>query len=178
MRGRFYLTSAHRVGTIEIVKTIDCKKSLSKRQTLNRAAVRNRKTAMFPGFLYGSSQFPLPDFFMERKIIMKTIKKSQNKLTAAKKCYDTFSKKFPDCIIFFRMGDSYESFYDDAESCSQISGQPLTFRDKPEAGHVPLFSVPFYDIDNFVKKITKAGHKVAICEQYKQRDYIRTIQPN
>jgi len=100
---------------------------------------------------------------------MKTIEKSQNK----------FNKKYPDCIMFFRIGEFYESFYEDSKICSQISGLPLTFRDKPETGQFPLFSVPFYAFDSFVKKIIKAGYRIVICEQWGgERDYVRIIQPN
>ena len=105
-----------------------------------------------------------------------TIEKSQNKLTLAKKCYDSFKKKYPEGILFFRMGEFYESFFEDSKICSQISGRPLTFRDKPEIGQFPLFSVPFHALDSFVKKIIKAGHKVVICEQCGEKDYLKIIK--
>ena len=109
----------------------------------------------------------------------------QDKLTPAMKQYDSFKKKYPDCILFFRMGDFYETFYKDAQICSQVCGLTLTSRSKGE-NPVPLAGVPFHAVDGYLKKMIKAGYKVAVCEQIEdarlaqgvvKRDVIRIITP-
>jgi DNA mismatch repair protein MutS len=109
----------------------------------------------------------------------------QDKLTPAMKQYDSFKKKYPDCILFFRMGDFYETFYKDAQICSQVCGLTLTSRNKGE-NPVPLAGVPFHAVDGYLKKMIKAGYKVAVCEQVEnpklaqgvvKRDVIRIITP-
>ena len=109
----------------------------------------------------------------------------QDKLTPAMKQYDSFKKKYPDCIMFFRMGDFYETFYKDAQICSQVCGLTLTSRNKGE-NPVPLAGMPFHAVDGYLKKMIKAGYKVAVCEQIEnpklaqgvvKRDVIRIITP-
>jgi len=109
----------------------------------------------------------------------------QDKLTPAMKQYDSFKKKYPDCILFFRMGDFYETFYKDAQICSQVCGLTLTSRNKGD-NPVPLAGMPFHAVDNYLKKMIKAGYKVAVCEQIEdpklaqgvvKRDVIRIITP-
>jgi DNA mismatch repair protein MutS len=109
----------------------------------------------------------------------------QDKLTPAMKQYDSFKKKYPDCILFFRMGDFYETFYKDAQICSQVCGLTLTSRNKGQ-NPVPLAGMPYHAVDNYLKKMIKAGYKVAVCEQVEdpklaqgvvKRDVIRIITP-
>ncbi|MGB8225492.1 MAG: DNA mismatch repair protein MutS [Sedimentisphaerales bacterium] len=109
----------------------------------------------------------------------------QDKLTPAMKQYDSFKKKYPECILFFRMGDFYETFYKDAQICSQVCGLTLTSRNKGD-NPVPLAGVPFHAVDGYLKKMIKAGYKVAVCEQIEnpklaqgvvKRDVIRIITP-
>ncbi|MBN1787062.1 MAG: DNA mismatch repair protein MutS [Sedimentisphaerales bacterium] len=109
----------------------------------------------------------------------------QDKLTPAMRQYDNFKKKYPDCILFFRMGDFYETFYSDAQVCSNVCGLALTSRSKGD-NPVPLAGVPFHAVDNYLKKMIKAGYKVAVCEQVEnaklakgvvKRDVVRIITP-
>ncbi|MGA2915843.1 MAG: DNA mismatch repair protein MutS [Sedimentisphaerales bacterium] len=109
----------------------------------------------------------------------------QDKLTPAMKQFDSFKKKYPDCIMFFRMGDFYETFYKDAQICSQVCGLTLTSRNKGD-NPIPLAGVPFHAVDGYLKKMIKAGYKVAVCEQIEnpklaqgvvKRDVIRIITP-
>ena len=109
----------------------------------------------------------------------------QDKLTPAMKQYDSFKKKYPDCIMFFRMGDFYETFFKDAQICSQVCGLTLTSRSKGE-NPIPLAGVPYHAVDGYLKKMIKAGYKVAVCEQIEdaklargvvKRDVIRIITP-
>jgi DNA mismatch repair protein MutS len=107
------------------------------------------------------------------------------KLTPAMQQYDTFKKKYPDCIMFFRMGDFYETFFKDAQICSQVCGLTLTSRSKGD-NPIPLAGVPYHAVDGYLKKMIKAGYKVAVCEQIEnpklaqgvvKRDVIRIITP-
>ncbi|HBK86876.1 MAG TPA: DNA mismatch repair protein MutS, partial [Firmicutes bacterium] len=70
-----------------------------------------------------------------------------------------------DCILFFRLGDFYEMFMDDAEEASRLLGIALTGRDAGPAGRVPMCGVPYHAADTYIAKLIVQGKKVAICEQ-------------
>ena len=106
-------------------------------------------------------------------------------MTPAMKQFHHFKDKYPDAILFFRMGDFYETFYKDAEICSKVLGLTLTSRSKG-ANPVPLAGVPFHAVDGYLKKMLQAGYKVAVCEQIEKpkdavgvvkRDVTRVITP-
>jgi len=108
------------------------------------------------------------------------------KLTPAMRQFHQFKSKYPDCILFFRMGDFYETFYEDARTCSKVLGLTLTSRDKDSASPVPLAGVPWHAVDGYLKKMLQAGYKVAVCEQIEdpktakgvvKRDVIRVVTP-
>ncbi len=97
-----------------------------------------------------------------------------------------FKGKHPDCILFFRMGDFYETFYEDAKTCSRVLGLTLTSRDKGSANPIPLAGVPYHAIDGYLKKMLQAGYRVAVCEQVEdpkqakgvvKRDVVRIVTP-
>src|SRR5690242_6677449 len=71
-------------------------------------------------------------------------------------------QKVPDAILFFRLGDFYEMFFEDAEIGARILDIQLTSRSKDG---VPLCGVPYHAAEPYIAKLLKAGHKVAICEQ-------------
>ena len=105
-------------------------------------------------------------------------------ITPAMKQFHAFKKKHPDCILFFRMGDFYETFYEDAKICSKICGLALTSRDKGK--QTPLAGVPYHAIDGYLKKMIQAGYRVAVCEQVEdpktakgvvKRDVVRIVTP-
>ncbi len=107
------------------------------------------------------------------------------KLTPAMKQFHHFKQKYPDCILFFRMGDFYETFYEDARTCSRVLGLTLTSRSKGE-NPIPLAGVPYHAVDGYLKKMLQAGYKVAVCEQVEdprtakgvvKRDVIRIVTP-
>ncbi|MHB0947031.1 MAG: DNA mismatch repair protein MutS [Sedimentisphaerales bacterium] len=109
----------------------------------------------------------------------------QDKITPAMKQFHHYKQLHPDCILFFRMGDFYETFYKDAQICSQVCGLTLTSRSKGE-NPVPLAGVPYHAIDAYLKKMIKAGYRVAVCEQVEdakqakgvvKRDVVRIITP-
>jgi DNA mismatch repair protein MutS len=111
--------------------------------------------------------------------------KQPEKLTPAMKQFHHFKEKYPDCILFFRMGDFYETFYEDAQICSQTLGLALTSRSKG-TNPIPLAGLPYHAVDNYLKKMLQAGYKVAVCEQVEdpklakgvvKRDVVRVITP-
>src|SRR5438105_8431727 len=71
-------------------------------------------------------------------------------------------QKVPDAILFFRLGDFYEMFFEDAEIGARVLGIQLTSRSKDG---VPLCGVPYHSVQPYIAKLVKAGYKVAICEQ-------------
>jgi DNA mismatch repair protein MutS len=107
------------------------------------------------------------------------------KLTPAMKQFHQFKQKYPDCILFFRMGDFYETFYEDAKTCSRVLGLTLTSRNKGD-NPIPLAGVPYHAVDGYLKKMLQAGYKVAVCEQVEdpkiakgvvKRDIVRIVTP-
>ncbi len=71
----------------------------------------------------------------------------------------------PDCLLFYRMGDFYELFFEDAIIASTILDITLTRRGKNEGAEIPMCGVPFHSFEPYMAKLIRAGHKVAICEQ-------------
>jgi DNA mismatch repair protein MutS len=100
------------------------------------------------------------------------------------KQYHTIKSEHPDCILFYRLGDFYEMFYDDAKVASKILDLVLTSRGKGPNGKVPMCGIPYHAAENYIAKLIKAGKKIAICEQIEdpknakgivKRDVVRTI---
>ncbi|HVY54408.1 MAG TPA: DNA mismatch repair protein MutS, partial [Thermodesulfobacteriota bacterium] len=79
--------------------------------------------------------------------------------------YLAMKKEYPDSILFFRLGDFYEMFYEDAKVASKILGIALTSRNKSDKNPVPLCGVPHHSAEPYITKLLKSGHKVAVCEQ-------------
>ncbi len=79
--------------------------------------------------------------------------------------YKAIKQKHQDAILFFRMGDFYEMFFEDAKVSSKILDIALTSRDKNKDGGVPLCGIPHHAADNYLAKLVRAGKKVAVCEQ-------------
>ncbi|HET6341710.1 MAG TPA: DNA mismatch repair protein MutS [Gemmatimonadota bacterium] len=79
--------------------------------------------------------------------------------------YSGIKAQHLDAILFFRMGDFYEMFYDDAVTAARVLGLTLTSRNNGAAAEVPLAGVPIKAADGYVKKLVEKGFKVAICEQ-------------
>ena len=72
---------------------------------------------------------------------------------------------YQDAILLFRMGDFYETFFDDARTASRVLGLALTTRDKGSANPVPLAGIPHHALDTYLARLVDAGYKVAICDQ-------------
>lgn len=79
--------------------------------------------------------------------------------------YARIKKEYPDSILFFRLGDFYEMFFEDAKIASKVLGIALTSRNKLDKNPVPLCGVPYHSAEPYLAKLLSSGHKVAICEQ-------------
>src|SRR3978361_1844742 len=71
----------------------------------------------------------------------------------------------PDCLLFYRMGDFYELFFDDAEIASRALGIVLTKRGKHLGDDIPMCGVPIERADDYLQRLIALGHRVAVCEQ-------------
>ncbi|MFH1640915.1 MAG: DNA mismatch repair protein MutS [Candidatus Omnitrophota bacterium] len=105
-------------------------------------------------------------------------------LTPMLQQYQSIKAKHQNCILFFRLGDFYEMFYEDAKEAAGILGLVLTSRGAGRNGRVPMCGIPYHAADSYIARLIKAGLKVAICEQVEdpalakgivKRDVIRTI---
>ncbi|HPF79223.1 MAG TPA: DNA mismatch repair protein MutS, partial [Alphaproteobacteria bacterium] len=84
--------------------------------------------------------------------------------------YHMLKTQHPDCLLFYRMGDFYELFYDDALKASETLDITLTKRGKTEGTDIPMCGVPFHSYEPYLAKLIRAGYKVAICEQTETPD--------
>ncbi len=100
--------------------------------------------------------------------------------------YFEIKKNYPQCILFYRLGDFYEMFYDDAKIASQELELVLTGRDCGQEERAPMCGVPFHSCEGYIAKLVNRGYKVAICEQTEdpatakgivKRDVVRIITP-
>lgn len=110
-----------------------------------------------------------------------------NKLTPAMRQYYEAKEAYPDTLIFFRMGDFYESFGEDAKTIAKELEITLTARGKDKSGErMPLAGIPYHAIDNYLPKLINKGYRVAICEQLEdpkkakgvvKRGVVRVVTP-
>ncbi len=109
-------------------------------------------------------------------------------LTPMKKQYYEIKAQCPDCLLFFRLGDFYEMFDDDARTVSRELDLTLTTRDrgKPEEERTPMCGVPYHSSEAYIARLIEKGYKVAICEQLEdpaaaagivERGVIRIVTP-
>ncbi len=110
----------------------------------------------------------------------------QRDLTPAMRQYLEIKGRYPDCILFFRMGDFYEMFFEDAVLASQILEIALTTREKGKERPIPMCGVPYHAAAPYIAKLIEHGHKVALCEQVEdprqargivRREVVRVITP-
>ena len=87
------------------------------------------------------------------------------KITPMVKQYFEIKKNYPDSILFFRMGDFYEMFFEDAKIAAPVLEVVLTSRNKKKDNSVPLCGIPYHAKDHYASKLLKKGYKVAVCEQ-------------
>ncbi|WP_461368666.1 DNA mismatch repair protein MutS [Candidatus Darwinibacter acetoxidans] len=100
--------------------------------------------------------------------------------------YYGIKKQYPDSIVFFRLGDFYEMFGEDAKLASKILEIALTSREAGPQGRMPMCGVPYHAAEGYLEKLVRSGYKVAICEQLEdprqakgvvKRDVIRVVTP-
>jgi DNA mismatch repair protein MutS len=87
------------------------------------------------------------------------------KVTPSMAQYIEIKAANPDSLLFYRMGDFYELFFDDAEIASRTLGIVLTKRGKHHGGDIPMCGVPVIKADDYLQRLIAAGHRVAVCEQ-------------
>ncbi len=112
---------------------------------------------------------------------------AQQKLTPMLIQYLAIKEQYQDAILFYRMGDFYEMFFEDAVTASKVLGITLTSRSsKADKDRVPLCGIPYHAATTYLAKLVRGGFKVAICEQVEnpkeakgivQREVIRVITP-
>ncbi|MFC1910322.1 DNA mismatch repair protein MutS [Chloroflexota bacterium] len=107
-------------------------------------------------------------------------------LTPIRKQYLRIKRQYPGAIVFFRLGDFYETFDEDAELMSSELDIVLTSREMGKGVRVPLAGIPYHAIDNYLSRLINRGYKVAICEQLTkpgetkglvERDVVRVVTP-
>ena len=88
-------------------------------------------------------------------------------LTPMMKQYLEMKEQYPDCLLFFRLGDFYEMFMEDARLASEELDLTLTTRDrnKPKEDQIPMCGVPYHAVEGYLARLIARGYKVAICEQ-------------
>ncbi len=96
-------------------------------------------------------------------------------LTPAMMQFYDIKEQYPDSILFFRMGDFYEMFGDDALTASKILGIALTCRNKSSENQIPLCGIPYHSYMPYLIKLLKAGKKVAICEQLEDPKFAKGV---
>lgn len=107
--------------------------------------------------------------------------------TPAMRQYLDAKRRYPDAVLFFRMGDFYEMFYEDALVAARALELTLTSRSKDSGGNgIPMCGVPFHAVDGYLARLVKKGFRVAICEQLEdprkakglvKRDVVRVVSP-
>ena len=84
-----------------------------------------------------------------------------NRDTPAMRQYASFKARHPECVLFFRMGDFYEMFDDDARLVHRVLGLTLTER----SSGIPMAGLPYHQLDAYLRRMVDAGHRVAVCDQ-------------
>ncbi len=114
--------------------------------------------------------------------------KPVNEMTPMQRQYYDIKERNQDCILFFRLGDFYEMFDEDAKTAARELDLTLTTRDrgKPKEEQTPMCGVPYHSVDSYIARLVQKGYKVAICEQMEdpatakgivERDITRIVTP-
>ncbi len=107
-------------------------------------------------------------------------------LTPMMKQYMETKSQYPDCILFYRLGDFYEMFFDDALTASRELEITLTGKNCGQEERAPMCGVPYHAVEGYLNKLVSKGYKVAICEQLEdpktakglvKRDVVRIVTP-
>lgn len=107
-------------------------------------------------------------------------------LTPMMEQYFKVKEQYPGHLLFYRLGDFYEMFFDDAKTASRELELTLTGRDCGEGNRAPMCGVPYHSVDNYIARLIAKGYKIAICEQMEdpatakglvKRDVVRIVTP-
>jgi len=106
-------------------------------------------------------------------------------ITPLRQQYLDIKRQYPDTIVFFRLGDFYETFDDDAKATAEALDIVLTSRPVAKGVRVPMAGIPFHAVDNYIGRLIEKGHHVAICEQVGEqpdkglfpREVVRVVTP-
>ena len=107
-------------------------------------------------------------------------------MTPMMRQYQEIKEQYSDCLLFFRLGDFYEMFGEDAKVASRELEIVLTARDGGNGSKIPMCGVPFHAVDNYLGRLISRGYKVEICEQVEdpkaakgivKRDVVRVVTP-
>src|SRR5262249_8783855 len=90
------------------------------------------------------------------------------RITPMMEQYTAIKNPHPDCLLFYRMGDFYELFFQDAEVASRALGIVLTKRGKHLGRDIPMCGVPVERADEYLHRLIALGHRVAVCEQLEE----------
>ncbi|HVR41716.1 MAG TPA: DNA mismatch repair protein MutS [Thermoanaerobaculia bacterium] len=108
------------------------------------------------------------------------------KLTPMLEQYFEIKRQVPDAILFYRLGDFYEMFFEDAEKAAPLLDLVLTARNRGQEHEAPMCGVPYHAVDGYIAKLIRHGLRVAICEQVEdasaakglvRREIIRVVTP-
>src|SRR5512137_343947 len=108
------------------------------------------------------------------------------KLTPIRQQYLRIKRQYPQVIVFFRLGDFYETFDEDAKITSKELEIVLTSRGMGKGNAIPMAGIPYHAVDNYLSRLINRGYKVAICEQITrpgetrgivQREVVRLVTP-
>jgi DNA mismatch repair protein MutS len=105
-------------------------------------------------------------------------------LTPIRRQYLRIKQQYPEAILFFRLGDFYETFEEDARTASQVLEIALTSREMGKGHRLPMAGIPAHALDHYLAKLVSQGYKVAICEQLTppgkglvEREVVRVVTP-
>lgn len=123
--------------------------------------------------------------FQQRRVLSTLCTMANSTHTPMMQQYLGIKAKHPDSLLFYRMGDFYELFFDDAKKASQILNITLTARGKNDNEPIPMAGIPYHAADNYLSRLVKQGLSVAICEQTGEagnkgpvtREVVRVITP-
>ena len=116
----------------------------------------------------------------------KIVLKCQKILTPIRQQYLRIKRQYPNVIVFFRLGDFYETFDEDARITSKELEIVLTSRGMGKGNAIPMAGIPYHAVDNYLARLINRGYKVAICEQMTkpgetkgivQREVVRLVTP-
>src|SRR5438046_2651926 len=131
----------------------------------------------------------MPDSVPKSAVAPSSPPAAEKVLSPAMRQCQQFKTQYPGYVLFFRMGDFYEMFWEDARIAAKALGVALTSRSRGGINGedaIPMAGVPFHAVEGYLRKMIAAGHKVAICEQMEdpklakgvvQRDVVRLMTP-